>query len=955
MIPMMMRRNRLAGAALRFAPHITASGALPIGLERVPYVLTSGIAPPARTAIRFPPAFRAVYFHSILSLYPQKYQFPAPAEKKIILPLSFPRSQLSVFFTIRKFALPVLNNNRIPILFAAFWFLAASLSLCQSADSALAPSGDTLFSRADTIQTKSDVDSVVYSEGKDSLVFFVAKKKMNVYGKGDLKYKDTQLKSSKIFVDFSTNNVDAEGRESDSVKGKLEDTPVLSDKGEEYKGSRMRYNFKTTRGYITFAATKADEASYSGAKINKVDKTTFFVENGLYTTCDNPEPHFCFLGHEMKVIQKEQLVARWIWLTFERVPFPIPIPFAVVPLQHGRRSGLIAPAYGDRPGYGKYFSHLGYFWAISDYMDINATTDLYTKGGYSLQSRYRYAKRYEFSGLAEGSYSSLQQNKSTDPDYAEQKDWRLRVIHNHVLTPDSRFDVNMEFMSGSYFKQNTTDYNQLLRKEIYSNASYFTSWDEAGTSLSLNYNRRQDIESGDISERLPSMSFSKSQFYPFRPKGSIGDQHWYEMLGLNYSGQLENRREKQGGQLEVRGGVQHSVGFGFSPKVGYFNISPSFSYRELWYDKMIEKTAYVSAAGTDSIVTDDIHRINFVRTFSTGVSASTKLYGIFQPMTAGIAAMRHIISPSLSYNFTPDFSKPGWGYYGAYRDVTGREVKYSKHEREIFGGASGRESQSLSFGIDNNFEMKTMVDPTDTTSKEQKFQLMNISGDIGYDFTADSLRFSDIRIGYRTQIGQFLSLSGSSSYSLYDYTERGTTINTYLLKSRKRLARMNNFSFSFSFNLSGDRGKRETGEGGAAAEQEPVQDYFPQENRNYRGLYETVDADFSIPWSVSLNYNYSLSRYNPLVTSIYSNVSGNVNMNITQNWKLTFSGSYDITNKQFAAPQVVISRDLHCWIMNFTWRPVGTYTGYRFEIRVKAPQLQDVKVTKSNDFFSGRR
>ncbi|OQY79522.1 MAG: hypothetical protein B6D45_00595, partial [Ignavibacteriales bacterium UTCHB3] len=76
---------------------------------------------------------------------------------------------------------------------------------------------------------------------------------------------------------------------------------------------------------------------------------------------------------------------------------------------------------------------------------------------------------------------------------------------------------------------------------------------------------------------------------------------------------------------------------------------------------------------------------------------------------------------------------------------------------------------------------------------------------------------------------------------------------------------------------------------------------------------------------------------------------------LTKSWKFSLSGSYDFEKKDFAAPQVVISRDLHCWVMNFVWNPIGTYTGYRFEIKVKAPQLQDLKVEKSDSFFSGRR
>jgi hypothetical protein len=818
---------------------------------------------------------------------------------------------------------------------------------------------DTLKVAADTLHKKgSDVDSVVYASGKDSLIFYVQDRRMDIYGSGDLKYKATNLKSGKIYVDFVTNNVQAFGKEVDSLKGQLTETPVLVDKGEEYKGTRMRYNFKTTRGYITFAATKGDEAAYSGAKINKMDRSTFFIEHGIYTTCDAPDPHYCFYASEMKVIQKEEMMGKWVWLTFAGVPFPIPLPFVVVPLQSGRRSGLIPPAYGESGAYGKYFSHVGYFWAINDYIDEAATGDYFTKGSYRLNSRFRYAKRYDYSGMIQASYADLVAGEKTDADRTEEKNWDIQVVHTQTLTPTSRFDVNLHFMSSDYNKLNTTDYTQLLNNVITSNATYYKNWEESGSSMSINYNRTQNLSSGNITEILPSLSFSKSQFYPFKSGSSVTNSKWYELLGINYNGQLQNQRVKQAGELDIRGGVQHTIGVSVSPKIGYFNVAPYFNYKEDWYNKQIERTAVLNAAGTsDSLIDKDIHKLGFVRTYSMGVSASTKLYGIVQPQFAGISAIRHIISPSISYNFTPDYSKDQWGYYSKYKSaVSGQEVLYGKYQKEIFGGASQGEQQSINMSVDNLFEMKTTTDPHDTTSKENKIQLLNLNGGLSYNFAADSMRFSNLSLGYRTQVGSILSFSGSSSYSLYSYDTSGKSINKYLLDDKKQLMRLNNFNFSISLNFSGDKitsGKtdKDNTQGGSMP---GVASAYQEANKTYRGLYETEEADFTIPWNISLNYNYSMSKSNPYVTSKYSNVSGNFNFNLTPTWKFIVSGSYDVDNKRFAAPQVAVSKDLHCWLMNFTWNPLGTYTGYRFEIRVKAPQLQDLKITKTDNFYSGR-
>lgn len=806
----------------------------------------------------------------------------------------------------------------------------------------------------DSTKKSTDIDSIIYSSAKDSIIFFLDQKKMHIYGSGNMRYKDTELKSGKIIVDFETSNVESFGLGKDSVTKKEIESPVLVDKKEEYKGMRMRYNFKTTKGYIIYAASEIEQASYSGAKIKKVDKRTFFIENGVYSTCTLEHPHYYFFGSEMKMIQKEQLIGRWIWLAFGDVPFPIPIPFIVFPLESGRRSGLLAPAIGERAGYGRYFSRFGYFWAISDYMDLALTADYFTKGGYNLNSRFRYTKRYDFTGNLETSLSDLHQGERADPDFNEQKDWRLRFVHNQTITPSSRLDINLEFMSGNYLQQNSADYNQLLRREIVSNANYYKNWEESGNSISLSYSRNQELQSGNITEFLPIFSFTKSQMYPFKRKKVSGEQKWYELIGLNYNNLFQNRRIKQQGQLTIRGGVRHSLNIGASPKFGYINISPNIRYEELWYNKRIKKENMVSPfSGADTAITSDLKQLQFVRTFSLGVSASTKLYGMFQPQRFGIAAIRHTILPSISYSYQPDFSQKKWGYYDSYKNSKGEEVRYSKYEREIFGGASSVETQSLSFSLGNIFEMKTMVDRTDTTAKENKIQLLNLNAGIGYNFAADSLRFSDLNVSYRTQVGDLLSLSGSSTYSLYDYDTKGNAINKFLIEEGKGILRLRSFNFSLSTTFSGDKLKsnEENKEQDSLRQQEAV---FQKDDKMYRGIYDTQEPDFSIPWSVSLNYNYSESRYNPLMPTRYSTISGSANISLTKFWKISVSGSYDIPGKQFSAPQVMISRDLHCWLMNFTWNPIGTYTGYRLEVRVKAPQLQDLKVTKTDNFFSGR-
>lgn len=826
------------------------------------------------------------------------------------------------------------------------------ISIAQINDSILALQNfDSLPDTSlNTKPKKYDVDTTVFAEAKDSIFFKIKEKKMLIFGNGNLKYKQTEIKSGRIEIDFEKSIIDAYGIKDDSLNKYIE-TPVLAEAGETYKGNRMKYNFKTQQGVISFAQTEQEGSKYTGQKIKKVDKDIYFISDGVYTTCEDSIPHYYFYSPKMKVIHKEQIVAEWIFLYFGGVPFPIPLPFAVFPIESGRRSGIIAPVFGDDGTYGTYFSRFGYFWAISDYMDLNVTGDFYTRGSYRVNSLFRYAKRYEFNGSLDGSYGNFVVGEKDDPDRRESKDWRLRWNHNQTITPTMRFDARLEFLSNNQITRNISDINDLLRNEAVSNATLFKSWDESGNSISINYNRRQVFQTNEVFEILPSITFTMSQKYPFRT-GSVSSQNILETFGFSYSGNFENRRNRKDRDLKIRGGINHQLNASLSPKIGYFSVSPSFNYQERWYNKRIEKFSVPNFEGKDSIITNDVKEINFVRTFSLGLSASTKFYGIFNPEMLGVKSIRHTVIPSITYSFTPDFSTDGWGYYDYYTNQAGQRIKYNKFEKEIFGGASNRESQAINFSLSNIFEMKTQSDPTDTTSKENKIQLLNLNANIGYDFTADSLKFSDLRLNYRTQIGTFFSFNGASSFSLYDYEGSIPRVNRFLYDVGKGLLRLTSFNFSVSLTLSGEKLKSSQTQQTTRPMQESG---FEQDNRNiYQGLYYMNDPDFSIPWDISLNYYFNESRPTPNNISKSSSISGSMNFNLTPAWKFSVTGSYDLNRKEFAAPVIRISRDLDCWIMNFTWNPVGTFRGYMFELRVKAPQLQDLKITKRDQFFEGR-
>ncbi|MBU2493622.1 MAG: LPS-assembly protein LptD [Bacteroidetes bacterium] len=822
---------------------------------------------------------------------------------------------------------------------------------------------DTDTTLADTTSKKSfDIDAVVEASASDSLIFDLKSKKMFLYGNGKLKHKQTELQSGEIDLDFETNDLNAKGIvEADTLK----QSPVLTEGGETYEGSSIKYNFKTQKGFISVAKNVKGEARYQGDKVKKVDRNTYFIEDGIYTTCAGDPPQTHFQASQMKVIQKDKVIAKWVFMYVVGVPIPIPLPFAVFPSESGRRSGIIIPTYGSTTTEGQYFRNFGYFFALSDYYDFKLTGDYYTKGGFGIHGSSRYKKRYSFDGSINADYSYQKRNEPGDPDRTENTQWKFSVFHRQSFNPTTSLDVNMQFQSGEYFSQNSINYNELLTQNITSNATFRKNWEESGNSMVVNYQRTQNLQSGDITEFLPNINFNKKLVYPFKQSGGSGsskDQAWYEYFGYSYSGKFSNRRKKTDGNLNIRGGIQHDIQASASPKIGYFNISPRFSYQEKWYNKRIHKEYKTVETMTDTgivserkIVDTDVNELNSVRTFDFSISASTKLYGVMQPNAFGIEAFRHTLIPSVSYNINPDFTSDTWGYYDEYIDDKGNVVRYDKFGNELFGGASGSERQNISFSLGNIFEIKTIKDPTDTTSQSQKIQLLNFDLRTSYNFAADSVKFSDLSLSYRTQIGELLSFSGNSTYTFYAHNG-STAINKFLISEGRGLFRLKNLGFSISTRLSGDKLTDEKRTGKDQNKFNPDDnDIIPQNTNSAKSLYDEQDKDFSIPWNLSLDYNYNLNKTDPNKPIKSSTVGLNLGFNLTKNWKFTVRGSYDLVNDEVAAPAATVYRDLGCWEMNFTWNPLGRYRGYNFTIRLKAPELQDIKVTKSEGLYTGRR
>ena len=805
-------------------------------------------------------------------------------------------------------------------------------------------------------QVQSDINAIINYNAEDSVVFDLTTNKMMLYNDAKVVYKDLKLNSGIIIIDRQTQILDATGLPVDSAGvTKNIQLPLMFQGSDKYEGFTLTYSFKSQRGTISKGYSDADVGYYYGEKIKKVTPEIFFIKNGLYTTStDKTDPEYYFFSPKMKVMPGDKIIAESVFLYIEGVPV-FWVPFLVLPNKTGRSSGLIIPTYGNDATYGVYLSNFGYFWAINDYTDLALSATVFSRGRYDLKSRFRYTKKYKYQGTAEGGYSLIKTGESTDKDRSVTDQWLFSLLHSQKINPTTSLDANLSFVSGkSYYDNSTNNLPLLLRQNVVSNLTLSKYWEETPFSMSANYYRDQSLQTGSINERLPDISFNVSETYPFRKAQLLSsDSKFYEYFSFSYRGNVRNDRIKtvvlnpdgsNGAEsTDIRSGVFHSINLNYSPVSKYINIRPYFAYTEIWYSKYITKNFNPLDS---SVSVQENSALKAVRYFQTGISFNTKLIGIFTPKIFGLTGIKHTLSPQISYNFRPDFSSPGWGYYSNYTDATGRPVKYSFYEQNLFGTAPAGESQSISFVLGNLFEGKTRVD--DTT--ENKFQLFNINAGVNYNFAVDSLKWSEINADFRTQIGSLLNIGGNMRFNLYDFDyTKGTRVNKFLWSEQKRIADLTGFNInvSSSFSLGFMKSSREEIKSPRDSLLSAQHDSVNKSLSVFRQDFE--DVEYNIPFTGGVNFNYSVSRDNPLFPVKQSNVSTNIAFSPSPRWRFSMTASYDILNKQISAPYITAYRDLNSWEINFNWYPIGQYRGFFFEVRIKAPQLRDLKVTKQTN------
>lgn len=853
---------------------------------------------------------------------------------------------------------------------------------------------------------KNGIDAPVKYSAEDSLVFEAATGVAHLYGDSHVEYEDMDLKSDRIYMSMDSSIVHATGAR-DSL-GKMYGLPVFKMGNDTYESDTMAFNFKTKKGLINDVYTQQEDGFMTGELSKRNEKGEIFIQHGRYTTCDKPHPDFYIALSRGKMRPGKDVVFGPAYLVVADVPLPLAIPYGFVPFSKSYSSGFIMPTYGDETERGFYLRDGGYYFAINDKMDLKLIGEIYTKGSWGLSAASNYRKRYKFSGSFYASYQNTINGENNMPDYAKQTSFKIQWSHRQdaKANPFRTLSASVNFATSSYERNNLTSmynpqsYTQSTRTSSVSMTNTFSS---IGMTLSTTMNLNQNMRYSTIALTLPDLNISISRFYPFKRKKMVGKERWYEKISMSYTGHLSNSISTKEDKLlhssltrDWRNGMQHTIPIsGNFTLFGYLNVNPSFNFTDRMYTTKIMRSWDETAMAEK---TDTIDGFYNVYNWSMKVSASTKLYGMYVPWKKlfgdKIVAIRHVLTPQVSFSYAPDFSSRRYGFYESYQktDADGNVslVEYSPYSNGLYGVPGRGKTGSISMDISNNLEMKIRSDK-DSTGLKKISLIDELGASMSYNMATDIRPWSDLSTRLRLKLTKSYTFNMNAVFATYAYeldeNGRPRLSDHTTLYSQGKFGRFQGMSQNLSYTLDNKklanffkwlRGEKVNKNDEDTDNDDDEYDEYDRETnedktmqRGQRGARkenagkaETDDdgyMTFSMPWSLSFGYgismrentggkfNYDKMRYPYSITQTL-NFSGNVRL--SDGWNISFSSGYDFETKKISMTTASLSRDLHCFNMSCSV-VLSPYTSYNFSFRCNAATLTDaLKYDKRSSYSS---
>ncbi len=850
--------------------------------------------------------------------------------------------------------------------------------------------------RLDSIARKKQggIDAPVNYQADDSLVYDAHSKVAHLYGNSNVKYQNMDLTSDRISMDIDKSNVKAMGTQDstadDGVKGK----PVFKMGSDTYDTDTIKFNFKSKKALINNVYTEQQDGFLRGMKSKRDSTGTIYLQHARYTTCDDPHPDFYISLSRAKMRPGKDVVFGPAYLVVCDVPMPLGIPYGFFPFTKSYSSGFIMPTYGDESARGFYLRDGGYYFAMSDKWDLKLLGEIYTKGSWGISAASNYRKRYKYSGSFYFSYQDTKNGDKGMPDFTEQESFKIQWSHRQdsKANPFSSLSASVNFATSSYERNNLSSlYNPqtMTQSTRTSSVSWSTTFSSIGMSLSSTANLSQNMRDSSIAMTLPDLNISISRFYPFRRKKMVGDEKWYEKIAMSYTGHISNSISTKEDKLmhsslikDWRNGWQHQIPVSASFTLfKYLNVTPSFNFTDRMYTNKVEKS-WDTATQTEK--SDTTYGFHNVYNWNMSVGLSTKLYGFWVPNRKlfgdKIQAIRHVVTPTVSLSYAPDFGASRYGYWETYQktDADGNVslVSYSPYQNALYGVPGKGKSGSVSFTLGNNLEMKVKSDK-DSTGVKKVSLIDAFDVNMSYNMAAKVRPWSDMNINLRLKWWKNYTFNLNAVFATYAYEldDQGNVyVGNHTEWGKGRFGRFQGMSQNLSFTLNPEKLKKLFGGGsdddgkdknrqkgddeGMDTDIESNVDDDMEKGKTAAkksgGGKAKTDADgymaFNMPWSLTFGYgvtmredtrrekfNEKTMRY-PYKFTQTLNMSGNIR--ISDGWNISFSSGYDFENSKISMTTASLARDLHCFNMSCSV-VLAPYTSYNFTFRCNASTLTD--------------
>lgn len=849
--------------------------------------------------------------------------------------------------------------------------------------------------RLDSLNRKRSggIEAPIEYTANDSLVYDARTQTAHLFGSSNVKYQNMDLASDKIYMSLDSSLVHATGTRDSSAKDGVKNKPVFTMGQDKYETDTIAFNFKTKKAYIDNVYTEQEDGFLRGERSKRDSTGVIYLEHGRYTTCDEEHPDFYIALSRARVRPGKDVVFGPAYLVVADVPLPLAIPYGFFPFTKRYSSGFIMPSYGDEQARGFYLKDIGYYFALSDKWDLKLLGEIYTRGSWGFSAASNYRKRYRYNGSFLFSYQDTKTGDKGLPDYARQESFKIQWSHRQdsKANPYSSLAASVNFATSSYERNNLNSlYNPqtLTQSTRTSSVSWSTTFSSIGLTLSATANLSQNMRDSTLAVTLPDLNIAVSRFYPFKRKHAVGNERWYEKISMSYTGQIGNSINTKEDKFfksnlikEWRNGWNHEIPIsGNFTLFNYLNVSPSFRFTDRMQSAKVERSWDTAKQVEVADTTYGFHNI-YNWNFSMGMS--TKLYGFWTPSRKifgdKIQAIRHVLTPQVTFSYAPDFGASRYGYWKTYQktDADGNVslVEYSPYSTGMFSVPGRGKTGSISFSLGNNLEMKVKSDK-DSTGVKRISLIDDLAINMSYNMAAKTRPWSDLGMNIRLKWWKNYTFNMNAVFTTYAYEldDQGRPyVGTHTEWGKGRFGRFQGMSQNISYTLTPEKlsklfgggssredDKRHAGNGddeGVDTDIESnVDEVMERGKHNARKEKSKASTDedgymaFSMPWSLTFGYgvtmresndinkfNYKKMRY-PYKFSQTLNVSGNIR--ISDGWNISFSSGYDFESHEISMTTASLQRDLHCFNMSCEV-VLAPYTSYNFTFRCNAATLTD--------------